>query len=91
MLLDRLGELAELGFPVLVGPSRKSFIGAITGRGVEEREAGTTASVGAAVLRGAAAVRVHEVAAAVDAVRIAASIRARRMLKGARTEEKVTP
>lgn len=60
-LLRRLPELVELGFPVLVGPSRKSFIGAILGLGVEERLEGTLAACAVAVVRGADILRVHDV------------------------------
>ena len=60
-LLRRLPELVELGFPVLVGPSRKSFIGAILGFGVEERLEGTLAACAVAVVRGADILRVHDV------------------------------
>lgn len=74
-LLHHLPRLVALGFPVLVGTSRKSFLGELTGRRVEEREAGTLASVAAAVLLGAAGLRVHRVAEAVDAARVAAAIR----------------
>ena len=74
-LLAGLDAIMALGRPVLVGPSRKSFLGTVTGRGVDERLAGTVASVAAAVLRGAAMVRVHDVAEAVDAVRVAEAIR----------------
>ncbi len=70
-LLARLNELADLGLPVLVGTSRKSFIGSITERGLDDRLAGTISSVAISVLRGAAAVRVHDVRQAVDSVRIA--------------------
>lgn len=60
-LLRRLPELVELGFPVLVGPSRKSFIGAVLGLGVEERLEGTLAACAVAVVRGADILRVHDV------------------------------
>jgi dihydropteroate synthase len=62
-LLNRLGEFRDLGFPVLAGLSRKSMLGAITGRPVNDR---LHASVAAAVLaaeRGASIIRVHDVAA----------------------------
>lgn len=65
----------ETGCPVLIGASRKGFLGTITGRPVGER---TTASVAAAVVaveRGASIVRVHDVAATVDALRVAAAVR----------------
>jgi dihydropteroate synthase len=74
-VLARLGELHALGRPLLVGPSRKSFIGAATGAPVGERLPGTLAAVAAAVLAGAAFVRVHDVAAARQAARVAAAIR----------------
>ncbi|HAF70698.1 MAG: Dihydropteroate synthase [Acetothermia bacterium 64_32] len=60
-LLRRLPELVELGFPVLVGPSRKSFIGAILDLPVEERLEGTLAACAVAVVRGADILRVHDV------------------------------
>ena len=75
-LLARLPDLAVLGRPLLVGPSRKSFIGAITGAPAEERLAGTLAAVTAAVLGGATFIRVHDVAAARQAARVAAALRA---------------
>ncbi|KAB2922336.1 MAG: dihydropteroate synthase [Bacteroidetes bacterium] len=60
-LIRRLGELALLGRPVLVGPSRKGFIGAVLGLPVEERVEGTAAAAAAAVMNGASIVRVHDV------------------------------
>ena len=75
-LLDSLPRLARHGFPVLVGVSRKRFLGAITGREVANRSAATTAAVALAADRGAAVVRVHDVAEALDAVRVAAAWRA---------------
>ncbi len=74
-LLARLGELRPLGRPLLVGPSRKSFIGAAAGAPVEDRLPGTLAAVTAAVLAGAEWVRVHDVAPARQAARVAAAIR----------------
>jgi dihydropteroate synthase len=75
-ILARLPAFAGLGRPVLVGPSRKSFIGAITGAPPEERLPGTLAAVAAAVLGGATFVRVHDVAAARQAARVGAALRA---------------
>jgi dihydropteroate synthase len=75
-LLARLPDLAGLGRPLLVGPSRKSFIGTITGAPAEDRLAGTLAAVTAAVLGGATFIRVHDVAASRQAARVAAAIRA---------------
>lgn len=62
LILKNLREFVVLGSPVLVGPSRKSFIGAITGGlPVDERLEGTLAAVAAAIMNGAAIVRVHDV------------------------------
>jgi dihydropteroate synthase len=69
-LLRRLPEIVALGLPVLVGLSRKSTIGALTGRDAGERVAGSIAAALAAVARGAAIVRVHDVRETVDALRI---------------------
>ena len=69
-LLRRLQEIVALGYPVLVGLSRKSTIGALTGRDVGERMAGSVAAALAAVARGAAIVRVHDVRETVDALKI---------------------
>jgi dihydropteroate synthase len=76
-LLARLDELVASGYPILVGPSRKSFIGALTGAAPEDRLPGTLAALAACVLAGARAVRVHDVAAARQAVDVAAAIRLR--------------
>jgi dihydropteroate synthase len=73
-LLRNLGRIAGLGLPVLAGWSRKSTLGAITGRGPEDRLA---ASLGAALLaveRGARIVRVHDVAATRDALEVLAAL-----------------
>lgn len=75
-LLAAIPRLRALGRPLLVGPSRKSFIGAITGAPVSERLPGTLAAVAAAVLAGAEFIRVHDVAAARQAGLVAAAIRA---------------
>jgi dihydropteroate synthase len=73
-LLRRLGELRELGRPVVVGTSRKSFLGRLTGRGVDERLGATTAANVLALANGADVLRVHDVAAAREAVITAAAI-----------------
>lgn len=65
-LIRRLAEFRELGFPVLVGPSRKSFVGAVTGRGGGERIFGTAAAVAMSIAHGASIIRVHDVAAMKD-------------------------
>jgi dihydropteroate synthase len=62
--------LLELGFPVLVGWSRKSALGTITGRPVQQRQAASIAAALAAAQRGARILRVHDVAATVDALRV---------------------
>jgi dihydropteroate synthase len=72
-LLRRLDELAALGRPVVVGASRKSFLGRITGRPVEERLAGTVAANVLAFERGASVFRVHDVAPVRDALAVAAA------------------
>jgi len=69
-LLRRLPEIVALGYPVLVGLSRKSTIGALTGRDVGERLAGSIAAALAAVARGAALVRVHDVRETIDALKV---------------------
>jgi dihydropteroate synthase len=75
-LLRRLAEFTSLGFPVLVGPSRKSFLGSLpSGLPPGERLEGTLAAVTVAVVNGAAIVRVHDVAAARRAVEVADAIR----------------
>ncbi len=74
-ILRRLSRFKELGMPLLVGPSRKAFIGAVTG--VErpaDRDVGTAAVVALAAAAGADVVRVHNVEYAVQAVRIADAI-----------------
>ena len=62
-LLKGLAQLKKLGCPILIGTSRKSFIGAITGAAVEERLPGSLASMAVAIQNGADIVRVHDVAA----------------------------
>jgi len=74
-LLKRLSELKALGKPVLVGPSRKAFIGAVLGLPVEDRLEGTAAAVAAAVLNGAAVIRVHDVRAIARIVRMVDAIK----------------
>jgi len=75
-LLRRLPELGALGFPLLVGLSRKSMIGTLLGgKPVEERLQGSVAAAVIAVLHGAYIVRVHDVAATVDALKVTAAAR----------------
>ena len=73
--LRRLGEMEALDRPVLVGPSRKSFIGKVLDLPVDRRLMGTAAAVAACVLRGAHVVRVHDVREMVEVVRVADAIR----------------
>lgn len=73
--LRRLASLRSLGLPILFGPSRKSFIGAVLDLPAEERLEGTMAAVAAAVLAGAHIVRVHDVGPVRRAADMAAAIR----------------
>ncbi|MCL2877443.1 MAG: dihydropteroate synthase [Acidobacteria bacterium] len=63
-IIVNISRLASAGFPVLIGTSRKAFIGAVTGKPAYDRVFGTCATVAASILYGAHAVRVHDVAAA---------------------------
>ena len=74
-LLAGLPALTGLGWPVLVGVSRKSMFATLLGRDVDERLAGGVAAATAAVLAGASIVRTHDVAATVDAVKVAIALR----------------
>ncbi|MEO8057139.1 MAG: dihydropteroate synthase [Burkholderiales bacterium] len=69
-LLRRQRELLALGRPLLVGWSRKSTLGVITGRDVSQRQAASVAAALAAVQHGASIVRVHDVAETVDALKL---------------------
>jgi len=75
VVLRRLAELGSLDRPLLVGTSRKSFIGKILDLPVDDRLEGTAASVAAAILRGADIVRVHDVRAMTRVVRVAEALR----------------
>jgi len=70
LLLWRQRELLDLGLPLLVGWSRKGTLGLLTGRPVDQRVAASVAAALAAVHRGAHVVRVHDVAATVDALKV---------------------
>jgi dihydropteroate synthase len=72
-LLRDLGRIAALGFPVVAGWSRKSTLGALTGRPAEDRLAASLAAALLAVERGARIVRVHDVAATRDALAVLAA------------------
>ena len=81
-LLAQLRRFTELGVPVLAGLSRKSSLGQITGRGVDEREAASVAAHLIAVQNGALFVRVHDVAATVDALKVWQAVAAVPVPKG---------
>jgi dihydropteroate synthase len=75
-VLARLGELAALGYPILVGPSRKRFVGELSG-GVpaEQRLEGTIAACVVALLNGARIFRVHDVQPVRRALEVAQALR----------------
>ncbi|MCK6569757.1 dihydropteroate synthase [Myxococcota bacterium] len=73
-LLRGLPRLAALGRPLVLGVSRKSFLGALTGRPVEGRDAATTAAHALLAAAGAHVLRVHDVAATSDALRVARAL-----------------
>ena len=75
VVMRRLQELRELGQPILVGTSRKSFIGKLLDLPVDQRMEGTAATVTAAVLRGADVVRVHDVREMTRVARVADHMR----------------
>jgi dihydropteroate synthase len=77
-LIARLDEIVAIGRPVVFGASRKSFLGKLTGRLVDERLAGSIASNIIAYERGARVFRVHDVAATADALQVAAATVRRR-------------
>lgn len=86
-LLSRLDRLTALGRPLVVGVSRKAFIGQILNRDVQERVMGTAGAVAVAILAGARVVRVHDVGPIRDVVRIVDAIRQARPPDGeGRTE-----
>ncbi len=72
-ILARLGEFQELGLPILAGLSRKSSLGALTGRDVDARMPASIAGATIAALNGADILRVHDVGETVDALKIAAA------------------
>jgi dihydropteroate synthase len=72
-LLRRLDEIVAIGRPVVIGTSRKSFLGKLTGREPGDRVAGTIATNVVAYERGASIFRVHDVAQVVDALKVAAA------------------
>lgn len=74
-ILACLPRLRRLGRPLVVGPSRKSFLGHLTGKGADERVFGTAAAVATIALQGVEVVRVHDVAAMADVIAVADAIR----------------
>jgi dihydropteroate synthase len=86
-LLDRLPELARLGYPLLVGTSRKSFIGGVLGKGKlragseVDRIWGTAATVTASILQGAHIVRVHDVAEMAQVARVSDAVASPRLIR----------
>jgi dihydropteroate synthase len=74
-IMKNLRAFHKLELPIVLGPSRKSFIGQVTGREASEREFGTAACVAAAVMNGIQIVRVHDVKAMRDVVRTTESIK----------------
>ena len=75
-LFTQLSGFRRLGCPILVGLSRKSFLGALTGREPQDRLAASVAACALAIARGAWMVRVHDVAASLDALRVAEELMA---------------
>ena len=73
-LIDRLGELRALGRPVVLGASRKAFLGRLTGREVGDRLAASVVVAALGIERGADVLRVHDVAATRDAARVAEAL-----------------
>jgi dihydropteroate synthase len=86
-LLDRLPELARLDYPLLVGTSRKSFIGGVLGKGKlragseVDRIWGTAATVTASILQGAHIVRVHDVAEMAQVARVSDAVASPRLIR----------
>jgi dihydropteroate synthase len=75
-LLCELGQLCESGYPVLVGISRKSILGQITGNSVTDRLPASLAAAVVAAMKGAAVLRVHDVRATKDALAVVSAIAA---------------
>jgi dihydropteroate synthase len=76
-LLRNQRAFTDLGYPLLIGVSRKGVIGIMTGRPAAERMVGSAVAAAFAVQAGAAIIRVHDVAATVDAVKVAVALRGR--------------
>lgn len=80
---NRLGSLTALGRPIWVGPSRKRFLGVVTGRPVGDRDRGTAAIAALLVARGARFIRVHDPAAVRDALAVLQAVDEERLPPGA--------
>jgi dihydropteroate synthase len=76
MLIRYMGRIKDLGYPVLLGPSRKSFIGRVLDTSVEERLEGTAALVALGVAEGADIIRVHDVQFMSRVAKMAAAVKA---------------
>jgi dihydropteroate synthase len=74
-ILSSLGEFLKLNQPLMIGLSRKGFIGDLTGKPVAEREMGNAAAIATAVWQGAHILRVHDVSAMKDPIRVAQALR----------------
>jgi dihydropteroate synthase len=81
-IMNRIGELSALGRPVLVGPSRKAFIGKVLDKEVDQRLHGTAAAVAASVFGGANILRVHDVGPMRDVIEVARAIAGERLPEG---------
>lgn len=78
LLTDQLAALRTLGRPIMVGPSRKRFLGSVTGREIGERDVATAAACVVAYERGARLFRVHNVSVTRDALAVVAAVRGER-------------
>ena len=90
-LLDELATVVGLGYPVAVGPSRKRFLGAATGRPVEDRDRATAVACALAWERGARLFRVHDAALACEALRVAGATTSPVPTRGDRDREREAP
>jgi len=80
-ILSNIDVFVKTGYPVVLGTSRKQFVGAITGRDVKDRLCGTLGSIAGAFLSGVKIFRVHDVAATVDFLKVMSAVESGRCLK----------